>query len=174
MPDNAFSTEGGKYLMRVERRQPRRAGVDRGILGSHIQSKRAEVTVETAPKWPGDVGGSPYIDRWQAPARWSSCATPTSFDPDIVDVFNTNTFHFDAASALDRDFDLGWYFVEKSVDGRSEADSGRAARSARLTKFLKSNFLRVKRTGPTTRFFPIKTPDDLTAGRDEIAEIYPD
>ena len=41
-----------------------------------------------------------------------------------------------------------------------------------MTRFLKSHFIRVRRTGATSRFFPIKTPDDLTAGQDEIREMF--
>jgi len=41
-----------------------------------------------------------------------------------------------------------------------------------MTRFLKSGFVRVKRTGPEGRFFPIKTPEDLEVGRDEVEEMY--
>jgi UTP--glucose-1-phosphate uridylyltransferase len=161
-----FLAGGGRYLF-VANVDNLGARVHTGILGSHIQT-RAQVTVEAAPKWPGDAGGSPYLLDGKLQLV-EQIRYPAGFDPDIVDVFNTNTFHFSAA-ALDRDFDLGWYFVEKKVDGRSAVQVERLI--GELTKFLKSNFLRVKRTGPSSRFFPIKTPDDLDAGRDEIAAMY--
>jgi len=41
-----------------------------------------------------------------------------------------------------------------------------------LTAHLPTNFLRVGRTGPNTRFLPVKTPEDLTAIRGQIEAIY--
>jgi hypothetical protein len=38
---------------------------------------------------------------------------------------------------------------------------------------LQTNFVRVKRTGPQSRFLPVKTPDDLIAAREDIAAMYP-
>ena len=94
---------------------------------------------------------------------------PEGFHHDIVDVFNCNTFTF-TASALDRDFDLGWYFVEKTVEGRKAVQIEHLI--GEVTKFLTTNFLRVRRSGKDTRFLPVKTPDDLDSARDEIAEMY--
>jgi len=124
--------------------------------------------VELAPKWPGDVGGAPYLCDGRVQLI-EQIRFPEGFDPDIVDVFNTNTFHF-ATRALDRDFELGWYFVEKKVEGRPAVQIERLV--GEMTRFLKSHFIRVRRTGPTSRFFPIKAPDDLKAGQDEIREMY--
>ena len=91
------------------------------------------------------------------------------FDPDIVDVFNTNTFTF-TASALDREFNLGWYFVKKTIEDQAAVQIERLI--GELTRFLDCNFIKVKRTGTENRFLPIKTPEDLDAARDEIAELY--
>ena len=44
--------------------------------------------------------------------------------------------------------------------------------SLKMTRFLRSNFIRVKRTGSESRFLPIKTPEDLSAAKDEIDAIY--
>lgn len=161
-----FLDRGGRHLL-VANVDNLGARVHTGILGSHVD-RDAQVTVEVAPKWPGDVGGSPYLLDGKLQLV-EQIRYPEGFDPDIVDVFNTNTFHFDAAS-LDRDFGLGWYYVEKKVDGASAVQVERLI--GELTKFLKSNFVRVKRTGPKSRFFPIKTPDDLESGREEIASMY--
>ncbi len=162
-----FLEGGGKHLM-LANVDNLGARVDPAILGHHIVNK-AEVTCETAPKWPGDVGGSPYVVDGKLQLV-EQIRYPSDFDPEIVDVFNTNTFHFDA-KAIDRDFDLGWYYVEKSVGDKKAVQIERLV--GELTKFLKSNFIRVKRTGDRTRFLPIKTPDDLDSCRDEIVEIYP-
>ena len=41
-----------------------------------------------------------------------------------------------------------------------------------VTRWLSSNFLRVRRSGKDTRFLPVKTPEDLDSAREEIAEMY--
>jgi UTP--glucose-1-phosphate uridylyltransferase len=137
------------------------------ILGHHVRSK-CDATVELAPKWPEDVGGSPfsYLGRTQLIEQ---LRYPEGFDPSIVDVFNTNTFTF-SAQALDRDFDLGWYYVEKTVEDKKAVQVEHLV--GELTAHLPTNFLQVRRSGRATRFLPIKAPDDLNAARDEIAEMY--
>ncbi len=161
-----FLARGGRYLL-LANVDNLGARVCPAILGMHIRS-RAEVTVEVAPKWPGDVGGSPYLHRGKLQLV-EQIRYPEGFDADIVDVFNTNTFHF-SAEALQRDFELGWYYVEKKVDGRTAVQVERLV--GEMTRFLRSQFVRVKRTGTASRFFPIKAPDDLEAGREEIATMY--
>jgi UTP--glucose-1-phosphate uridylyltransferase len=96
---------------------------------------------------------------------------PPDFHPDIVDVFNCNTFTFTAA-ALDRDFDLGWYYVEKTVDGEKAVQIEHLI--GEVTRVLQTNYLRVRRSGRENRFLPVKTPEDLEAAREEIAEMYED
>lgn len=161
-----FLDGGGKYLL-VRNVDNLGARIDPVILGHHIQEK-CDATVELAPKWPEDSGGSPfsYLGRTQLieQVRYRK-----GFDPNIVDVFNTNTFWFTAA-ALDRDFDLGWYYVEKEVEGRRAVQVEHLV--GELTAFLSTNFLQVRRSGSRTRFLPVKTPEDLAAAREEIAEMY--
>ncbi len=161
-----FLDGGGRYLL-VRNVDNLGARIDPVILGHHIQQQR-ETTVELAPKWPEDVGGSPfaYLGRTQLieQVRYRK-----GFDPNIVDVFNTNTFWF-TAKALDRDFDLGWYYVEKEVEGRRAVQVEHLI--GELTAFLSTNFLQVRRSGSRTRFLPVKTPEDLHAAREEIADMY--
>ncbi len=161
-----FLRGGGQHLF-VANVDNLGARVSPLVLGHHLRS-RAEVTVELAAKWPGDVGGAPYVvdGRLQLLER---LRYPEAFDPDIVDVFNTNTFHFRAA-ALQRDFDLGWHYVEKTVDGRKAVQIERLI--GELTGFLTTSYVRVERTGAESRFLPIKEPQDLEAARDEIAAMY--
>ena len=64
---------------------------------------------------------------------------PKGFDPNIVDVFNTNTFTF-TADALDRDFDLGWYYVEKKVDDQDAVQVEHLI--GEMTAHQSTNFLR--------------------------------
>lgn len=161
-----FLDQGGRWLL-VRNVDNLGARIDPLILGHHIRSK-CQATCELAPKWPEDVGGSPfsYLGRTQLIEQ---LRYPEGFDPSIVDVFNTNTFTFDA-QALDRDFDLGWYFVEKTVDGRKAVQIEHLI--GELTAHLPTNFLQVRRSGRHTRFLPVKTPEDLQAARDEIVEMY--
>ncbi len=161
-----FLDAGGRYLL-VKNVDNLGARVDPAILGHHIRSG-CEATVEVAPKWPEDVGGSPYLylGRTQLVEQ---VRYPEGFDPNIVDVFNTNTFTFSAA-ALDRDFDLGWYYVEKTVDGRKAVQIEHLI--GEMTAHLPTGFLQVRRNGRESRFLPVKTPEDLDAARDEIREMY--
>jgi UTP--glucose-1-phosphate uridylyltransferase len=86
-------------------------------------------------------------------------------------VFNTNTFLFDAR-ALDRDFDLGWYHVEKTVEDKKAIQVEHLI--GELTAHLTTNYLQVRRSGRGTRFLPVKSPADLQAARDEIRDMYDD
>jgi UTP--glucose-1-phosphate uridylyltransferase len=161
-----FLAAGGRYLL-VRNVDNLGARIDPVLLGHHIQSN-CECTVELAPKWPEDVGGSPfsYLGRTQLieQVRYRK-----GFDPNIVDVFNTNTFWF-TASALEADFDLGWYYVEKTVEEKKAVQVEHLV--GELTAHLSTNFLQVRRSGSKTRFLPVKTPEDLAAAREEIAEMY--
>ncbi|MBX3462341.1 MAG: UTP--glucose-1-phosphate uridylyltransferase [Planctomycetes bacterium] len=161
-----FLDGGGRYLL-VRNVDNLGARIDPVILGHHIRSK-CQATVELAPKWPEDAGGSPfqYLGRTQLIEQ---VRYRPGFDPNIVDVFNTNTFWF-TADALDRDFDLGWYYVEKEVEGRRAVQVEHLI--GELTAHLSTNFLQVRRSGARTRFLPVKTPEDLAAAREEIVEMY--
>ncbi|HEX5051902.1 MAG TPA: UTP--glucose-1-phosphate uridylyltransferase, partial [Planctomycetota bacterium] len=161
-----FLDGGGRYLL-VKNVDNVGARVDAVILGHHIQSA-CDATVELAPKWPEDVGGSPflYLGRTQLVEQ---VRYPEGFDANIVSVFNTNTFTF-TAQALDREFELGWYYVEKIVEERRAVQVEHLI--GELTAHLSTNFLQVRRSGRRTRFLPVKTPDDLHAAREEIAEMY--
>lgn len=161
-----FRDAGGHYLL-VRNVDNLGARIDPVILGHHIASG-CDTTVELAPKWPEDVGGSPfsYLGRTQLVEQ---VRYPEGFDPSVVDVFNTNTLWFTAA-ALDRDFDLGWYYVEKTVEDKKAVQVEHLI--GELTAHLSTNFLQVRRSGRNTRFLPVKAPDDLQAARDEIREMY--
>ena len=161
-----FRQAGGRYLL-VRNVDNLGARIDPTILGHHIRTRRP-VTVELAPKHKGDVGGAPYLYQGRTQLI-EGLRFPPGFDPDVVDVFNTNTLWLDA-DAIDRDFDLGWYHVEKSVEGQKAVQVEHLV--GELTAHLPTNFLRVGRTGPNTRFLPVKTPEDLTAIRSQIEAIY--
>ena len=162
-----FIEGGGKYLF-LSNVDNLGARVSPIVLGYHIEKARP-ITVEVTPKWPGDVGGSPFIfdDNLQLIEQ---VRYPKGFDPDIVDVFNTNTFTF-TAEALREEVDLGWYYVAKTVDGRKAIQMEHLV--GEMTQFFDSNYLRVKRSGSENRFLPVKTPADLDSSREEISTLYP-
>jgi UTP--glucose-1-phosphate uridylyltransferase len=161
-----FLARGGAHLF-VANVDNLGARVSPLILGHHIAQQR-DATVELAPKQEGDVGGAPYLVDGELQLV-EQLRYPSGFDAGIVDVFNTNTFHFRAA-ALDREFDLGWYHVKKTVEGRPAVQIERLI--GEMTRFLPTNYLRVGRSGPDGRFFPVKTPEDLASGRDQIRAMY--
>ena len=94
--------------------------------------------------------------------------TRSSFDQDTITLFNTNTFVFDAA-AIDRDFDLTFFRVEKNVGDQKVIQFERLV--GQLTAFLPSHFLEVPRSGPGGRFQPVKDPDELDQRRGDIETI---
>ncbi|MFT4842864.1 MAG: UTP--glucose-1-phosphate uridylyltransferase [Planctomycetota bacterium] len=161
-----FIDGGGRYLL-VRNVDNLGARIDPLVLGHHINSG-CDMTGELAPKWPDDVGGSPfqYLGRTQLIEQ---LRYPDGFDPNIVDVFNTNTFTF-SANAIDREFELGWYYVEKKVEERDAVQVEHLL--GEMTAHLSTNFLQVRRNGRRTRFLPVKTPDDLQSALEEIADIY--
>ena len=83
-----FIGAGGKYLF-VSNVDNLGARVSPIILGLHVQSGKG-MSIELAPKWPGDTGGSPFLvdDKMQLIEQ---IRYPDGFSPDIVDVFNTRS-----------------------------------------------------------------------------------
>ncbi len=141
------------------------ATLDPAVVGVHLESG-AQITAEVAPKEPGDRGGAParVDDRAQIVEAFRF---PEHFDQDTIPVFNTNSLCFDA-NALDRDFPLTWFAVQKTVAGRPAVQFEHLV--GELTAFLDSRFLRVERYGPDARFQPVKDPDELELRRSEIVE----
>jgi UTP--glucose-1-phosphate uridylyltransferase len=142
------------------------ARVSPEIVGLHVLARK-QATVEVAPKWPGDQGGAPALVDGKLQVV-EGFRFPESFDQDSIPVFNCNTFTF-AADALDRDFDLSWYYVEKKIGTKKVVQVERLI--GELSRFLDCLYLRVKRTGDENRFFPIKTPSDLEAAREDLAAL---
>ena len=163
-----FLGAGGKWLL-VRNVDNLGARLDPDMVGAHIASK-CDATVEVAPKWPEDVGGAPYLFEGKVQLV-EQLRYPADFRHEIVDVFNCNTFTFSAA-ALDREFDLGWYYVEKTVEGRKAVQVEHLV--GEVTRTLSSHYLKVRRTGIESRFLPVKTPEELDGAREEIAEMYRD
>ena len=88
------------------------ARVDPAVLGMHRLSGRP-VTAEVAQKT-GDTGGAPArvdgrLQLVEGPRF------PPDFDQSTIAVFNVNTLTFEL-DVLDRDYDLTWLYVEKTVE----------------------------------------------------------
>ncbi|MCB9890838.1 MAG: UTP--glucose-1-phosphate uridylyltransferase [Planctomycetes bacterium] len=160
-----FLDAGGRYLM-ISNVDNLAARIDPVVLGRHILSKK-KLTAEVAPKWPGDKGGSPA---WVDGKLWvvEGFRFPEDFNQDSIPVFNTNTFTVNA-DQLDRHFDLTDCYVSKTVQDREVIQIETLV--GELTKFLPTRYLKVKRTGKSSRFFPIKTPADLDDGREDLELI---
>jgi UTP--glucose-1-phosphate uridylyltransferase len=161
-----FLAAGGRHLL-VRNVDNLGARIDAAVFGHHLASDR-DVTVEVVQKEAGDVGGSPFLHEGRVQLI-EQLRYPDGFDAGIVDVFNCNTFTF-RARALDRDFELGWYFVEKTVEGRKAVQVEHLI--GEVTRELDVDWLAVPRTGPQSRFLAVKTPEDLAAIRAQLAAMY--
>lgn len=161
----AFTKRGGKYLL-MSNVDNVLATLDPIVIGMHIdaQKREIEMTVETVEKQPGDSGGMPaLVDNHLQVVE--TFRFPTDFDQDSIPVFNTNTFLFNAA-ALQRDYDLSWFVVEKMISQTPAIQFERLA--GELSAFMKADFLVVPRSSARSRFLPIKTREDLAQHRDFI------
>jgi UTP--glucose-1-phosphate uridylyltransferase len=141
------------------------ARVDPAVLGVHRLSGRP-VTAEVVAKR-RDSGGAPARVDGRLQLVEGLCFPP-DFDQNTIPVFNVNTLTVDL-DALDREFDLTWLYVEKTVEGRPAVQLERLYHE--VTRFLPTTYLEVPRSGPRGRFFPVKTPEDLEDARDALREL---
>jgi hypothetical protein len=93
---------------------------------------------------------------------------PAGFDHDRLAVFNTNTAIADLA-LFERAYDLAWLFVLREAEGRHAVQLERLYHE--VSWFVPTRFVEVPRRGPRGRFFPIKTPDDLSRSQDDLREM---
>ncbi|MGM0556183.1 MAG: UTP--glucose-1-phosphate uridylyltransferase [Myxococcota bacterium] len=160
-----FLGNGGKYLL-MSNVDNVLASLDPLVIGAHIDSE-AQMTVECVQTKPGYKGG--MVARVDGdPQVVEHFRIPESFDQNQLDLLNTNTFCFDA-EALDDEFDLNWYVVEKEVDGKSVIQFERLA--GELSAFLETRFLKVPNDGEQSRFLPIKRPVDLEDNREFLEKV---
>lgn len=160
-----FRRAGGKllYMSNVDNLG---ATLDPAIIGAHL-ARGAKITAEVVRKDAGDKGGAPARVAGQ-PQIVEAFRFPPSFDQNSIPLFNTNSFVFDA-EAIDRDFDLTFFRVEKKVGDVKVIQFERLV--GQLTAFLPSHFLEVPRNGPDGRFQPVKDPEEMAARRADIEEI---
>jgi UTP--glucose-1-phosphate uridylyltransferase len=138
------------------------AELDPTVIGYHLAHGRP-LTVELAETKGGDVGGTVVrVDgRVQVVEGFRF---PTDFDQGAVGVINTNTFVI-STEALIRDYPLSWFYVEKQVDDKRAVQMERLV--GELSAFLSGAYLASARDGSRGRFFPVKTPADLEAMRQD-------
>jgi UTP--glucose-1-phosphate uridylyltransferase len=136
------------------------ADADPLLVGYHLAHGKP-ITSEAARTVPGDVGG--------APARVGGrlqlvegLRFPRGFDFERLPFVNTNSFVF-STDALRREHTLGWYYVEKRVEGRRAVQMEHLV--GELSAFEDTAYVCVPRSGPRARYFPVKTPEDLAALR---------
>jgi UTP--glucose-1-phosphate uridylyltransferase len=138
------------------------AELDPILLGGHIEAidAGAHMSVEVVRR-EGDKGGCVAVIAGRA-VIVEGFRMPPEVDLDHYPQFNTNTLWF-WLSAIDRDFDLDWFPVEREIDGpdgkpmsvvQFEQLIGQA------TEHLEAHYFEVDRE---RRFLPIKTRDDLVA-----------
>lgn len=139
------------------------ASLDPALLGRFAASG-ADMMVEVAPKNPGDAGGAPARVDGQLKIL-EGFAFPPDFDQDSVPVFNTNTLWF-RTEALDQDFPLRWYVVQKQAGGRPVVQFERLV--GQLSWFLATEWVNV----PRSRFLPVKTPADLQLVAPELKRMF--
>jgi UTP--glucose-1-phosphate uridylyltransferase len=158
--------EAGISLLYMSNVDNLAATLDPAILGAHLHEGRA-ISVEVAGKVRGDKGG--------APARVDGVLQivegfrfPEDFDQDAIPVFNTNSFVIDVA-ALDQEFPLSWFAVEKQVDGKKAIQFERLV--GELTAFVPCTAIAVAREGEDGRFLPVKDPPELEARRATIVAL---
>ncbi len=132
------------------------ATLDPAVLGAHLE-RGVALTAEVVRKAKGDKGGAPARLEGK-PQIIEGFRFPPTFDQDSIPVFNTNTFVLDAA-AIDTDFALPFYKVDKKVEGATAIQFERLV--GELTAFLPTGFLEVPRDGVQSRFLPAKDPEEL-------------
>ena len=157
-----FRGAGGRHLF-ISNVDNLAATLDPAVIGAHMFYGKP-MTAEQVRKAPGDQGGGPI--RLDGKAQIiEGFRFPPSFDQNQIEVFNTNTFTVDAR-AIDRDFPLPYYYVEKQVDGRPAIQFERLV--GELSAHMPVQFLEVERA---ERFVPVKDPEALGAQRPALEAL---
>ena len=160
----ALRSRGVRFVM-VSNVDNLPARLDPVVIGMHVRAGRpmtAEVVANT-----GEVGGAPArVD--ERVMILESMRFPPGFDHSRLPVTNVNTATFDL-DALDRDYDLTWLYVQKTVEDRKAVQLEHLYHEA--SAFLPTTFLQVPATGPYGRFLPIKLPADLEAAQPPLQEL---
>lgn len=160
----AFRQDGGKYVFMCNVDNIL-ATLDPLVLGAHIDGNKA-MTVEAAPRVAGDKGGAPIAVDGRVEIV-EGFRIPPNFDIESLEVFNTNTFWMNV-ECWDTDAELTWFKAQKVVDSKPAIQFERLI--GEITHFIDAHYLRVEREGSTSRFFPVKTPDELPPAREVLEQ----
>ena len=165
---DAFIAGGGKYVW-ITNIDNLGASIDEVVLGNFIEAteRGVDVQCEVCPKG-GDRGGIPVRAEGKLQVL-EEFRLPLGFDPNTVDVFNTNTFLV-RAEPLAKEPLLWTYFeVEKKVEGKPAIQFERLVQE--ITAHLPSAYVRVPREGVASRFLPVKDYDELARRKPTIREV---
>jgi UTP--glucose-1-phosphate uridylyltransferase len=143
------------------------ATLDPAVVGMHVNHGKP-VTCEVVDKLASDRGGIPVRHEGRTVVL-EEFRIPPTFDPATVRVFNTNTFHFTARALASLSVDWSYFVVTKKVDGKPAIQFERLVNE--ITSYLDSVYLRVPRSGPESRFLPVKDFDELAARKDELLAV---
>jgi UTP--glucose-1-phosphate uridylyltransferase len=161
-----FVAAGGRVVM-VTNLDNLGGGLDPVVVGFHLDGK-LPVTCEVVDKEPGDRGGIPArLDG--RPVILEEFRLPEGFDPTTVDVFNVNTFLFDAKALQTLDIEWTYFVVQKKVDDAPVVQFERLVNE--VTFALPTRYLRVPRSGAESRFLPVKDYDELSRRKEQIFAV---
>ena len=133
-------------------------GLDAGLLGNHLESRRA-LTVEVVEREAGDSGGG--LAFFDGGARlMEGFRLPRDLSPGAIELLNTNTLYL-SWQALDPALSLPRHPVWKQVDGRRALQFESIL--GELTHLVRTHYVRVSRDPLEGRFLPVKTQFDLEA-----------
>ena len=146
------------------------ATVDPVILGLFLEQRDRgkKVMVEVCDKAPLDKGGGPVHAEGTLQVV-EEFRLPVGFDASRIKVFNTNTFLVDAAALDETAIDWTWFRVEKAAHGRKAIQFERLVQE--LTRALPAAYVRVPRDGVTSRFLPVKDPEELARRGPELSAV---
>ena len=161
-----FVKGGGKYVW-ITNLDNLGASIDAVVLGKFIDGKR-DVMVEVCDKEATDRGGIPVHAQGKLQIL-EEFRLPTTFDPSVVRVFNTNTFLVNARLLAEAPFTWTFFQVEKKVDGKPVVQFERLLQE--ITAHLSAAYLRVPRNGEKSRFLPVKDHDELSRRSVEIEVV---
>lgn len=161
-----FVEAGGRVLM-VTNIDNMGGTLDPAVIGFHLDHG-LPVTSEVVDKLESDRGGIPVrVDGKLCVLE--EFRIPETFDPTTVRVFNTNVFHFDAESILNLDLDWTFFAVNKKVDDTQVVQFERLVNE--VTSVLPTRYLHMPRTGPESRFLPVKDNEELALREPEIEAV---
>lgn len=161
-----FVAKGGRVVM-LTNLDNLGGTLDPLVIGWHL-SHGQPVTCEVVDKLSSDRGGIPVYagDRL---AVLEEFRIPPSFDPKVVRVFATNVFHFDAKTLATLDIPWSFFRVNKQVGTTTVVQFERLVNE--VTSHYPTRYLRVPRSGPESRFLPVKDNEELERRRPEIEAV---